>query len=380
MEKERQNNTENLRSIEERKTVSASNETYWIHTDTSQGKDEFTLYVDGERRARAWPDGNAALIYHDPPRPQGQMSIPHSQVIFDAVEQYLGIDKVPFQEGARHSGLDHRANAEKAAQDFHARLPGGKEPQHYVEQARRHLNEVAAEKDGLAKSSDTARTYLADVLYRLERSDGQWTLGARNSLQQANIAFGHNAPSDNEATALDNCQKAVCCFDGKLSDRQLANPTKYFEMSAGPELEYVWIAEVSRDPTPEGLDGGRVQYFNLAKLNDSPHPEAPELSDAEKYEQWVKNLPPSTIPIARYENGEFTFDADDPHAEAIIEDIKSSFLDKNMEWLKDGTNFFDESKKTDFESSKDQAFEKAAKQESDRDHQHDITDDFGKSR
>ena len=102
------------------------------------------------------------------------------------------------------------------------------------------------------------------------------------------------------------------------------NPSEYVEMFAGPNLEYAWIAEVTREPSTEGLDGGRIQYFNLVKTKDTPQREAPGFDDIEKYEQWLKDVSPNHIQIARYDNGALTIDEDDPHAQAIVEDIKQT--------------------------------------------------------
>ena len=53
------------------------------------------------------------------------------------------------------------------------------------------------------------------------------------------------------------------------------NPIEHVEMFFGPGLRYSWLAKVTRDPTPQGLDGGRVRFFDLVKTIESPTREAP---------------------------------------------------------------------------------------------------------
>ncbi|RJT42309.1 hypothetical protein D3227_00010 [Mesorhizobium waimense] len=86
------------------------------------------------------------------------------------------------------------------------------------------------------------------------------------------------------------------------------NDTAFIEGFSGPDTAYAWIAQVSREPSEQGLDGGRIQYLNITKWGDNSF-------DA---------------PIARYENGMLRYASVDSHAAEVVNEIKESFSDRNI--------------------------------------------------
>jgi len=149
--------------------------------------------------------------------------------------------------------------------------------------------------------------------------------------------------------------------DEKAADGERENPSEFIEMVSGPKLEYSWIAEVTLDPTPEGLEGGRVRYFNLTRSNDAPVPEAPDVRDQDKYAEWVEKAPPRDIAVARYEDGKLTVDRNNPHAADIIDEIKNRAPEMAMGAQR-------ESGRSASDPAKARAIEKAARREAARTH------------
>lgn len=106
-----------------------------------------------------------------------------------------------------------------------------------------------------------------------------------------------------------------------------------FEGIAGPGRGYSWTADVSRDPSPQGLEGGRIQYLSVARLAGPQVGEAPDFSDVPAYENWLSRQPRS-IQVARFENGKLEIDRDDPHAAGIVARVKEGFTDANKDlWI-----------------------------------------------
>lgn len=85
--------------------------------------------------------------------------------------------------------------------------------------------------------------------------------------------------------------------------------TTYIEGFSGPNLEYAWIAEVSREPTDRGLDGGRIQYLSVVTR-------CPYFGDNKQ--------------VARFGNGSLTCDPGDFYATSVVAEVRENFTDKNM--------------------------------------------------
>ena len=112
-------------------------------------------------------------------------------------------------------------------------------------------------------------------------------------------------------------------MESEKRDRERGkDPDRFVEMVSGPNLEYSWIAELKAGPVPQGLDGGRVVSFSLVKDNDAARAEAPDITAQNKYLERLNSLPPRVIQIARFEDGKLTRFEDDPHAAAIIDEIR----------------------------------------------------------
>ncbi|ODT21952.1 MAG: hypothetical protein ABS35_16050 [Kaistia sp. SCN 65-12] len=70
-----------------------------------------------------------------------------------------------------------------------------------------------------------------------------------------------------------------------------SNKTAVFEGVAGPNLSYSWVAEVSREAGPQGLDGGRIQNLSVVKMRGPQRGEAPGFDEAEAYQAWLAQQP-----------------------------------------------------------------------------------------
>jgi hypothetical protein len=129
---------------------------------------------------------------------------------------------------------------------------------------------------------------------------------------------------------------------------------------AWPNLEYSWVAELESGPARNGLDGGRVVYFSLVKDNGAARTEAPDMfKDEAKYLDSLDKQPPRTLQIALYQGGELTRFTDDPHADAIIDEIKALSAGKDRDLPVSP-------EKSAIDPAKKRAIEKAARQETDR--------------
>jgi hypothetical protein len=106
-----------------------------------------------------------------------------------------------------------------------------------------------------------------------------------------------------------------------------------FEGIAGPDLAYSWTADVSRDKSPQGLDGGRIQYLSVARLAGPQVGQAPDFSEVPAYESWLSRQPRS-VQVARFESGRLEIDNNDPHAASIVAHVKDGFTDANKDiWV-----------------------------------------------
>ena len=109
-----------------------------------------------------------------------------------------------------------------------------------------------------------------------------------------------------------------------MSGQQENAEVKSFENYSGPDLEYGWYVEVSRDPSPKGLEGGCIQYMSVVKyhtIDQSPAVD-PEIFDPSKAQ-------PRFTQVARYMDGTLTCDHADEHAATIVQEVKETFQDRN---------------------------------------------------
>jgi hypothetical protein len=114
---------------------------------------------------------------------------------------------------------------------------------------------------------------------------------------------------------------------------EMESNTVDFEGIAGPGPGYSWTADVSREPSPQGLDGGRIQYLSVCRLPDPQVGRAPDFNDVPAYESWLSRQPRS-VQVARFENGRLEINKDDPHVAGIVARVKDDFTDANKDlWI-----------------------------------------------
>ncbi len=77
---------------------------------------------------------------------------------------------------------------------------------------------------------------------------------------------------------------------------------------------------MTREPTPEGLDGGRLQQFELHRYG------TPLVANNDKYP--VRH----SVLLARYINGKLTRFGHDPRTGELIEQIKRPVADDDLRW------------------------------------------------
>ena len=181
-------------------------DTYWTVTDADQF--EFALYVDGEARARAFQLHNTALIDQGRQLPQLHVTLRLSEVVFDAVEAHLGIDKpVSFKpEGA--ASPDYRAVAARSAATFREAYSGAKETRYYLYQARKQLKgdgEVGEQ----SPDAEKALVQIGRALEHLETEDRPTPVAQAHIRSAYRIFRRAEVISLREMQAMDYCQKAV---------------------------------------------------------------------------------------------------------------------------------------------------------------------------
>ena len=111
--------------------------------------------------------------------------------------------------------------------------------------------------------------------------------------------------------AQHNCRVLVTEMDG--------NPGGFIGGEITAQKDYSWIAKWTRDPTPTGLDGGRLQYFELYRY------ETPVAAND------YKDPLPNTL-LARYLNGKLTRFGDDPRTDTLLRQIKQPPPADKLRW------------------------------------------------
>lgn len=193
----------------DRKQGAAKGGTYWTLADPE--KRESALYVNGEIKARAWEDENAAFAAQGTGRPQLFVNVPFSAVIFDEVEKTLGIPRVEeFRAGA---ALDYRAQAEQRAKTFSAKYPGDAEPLHYLEESVAILDQAGA-RGGTLPAAAKARVHIEQALK--EFRDGRFSPDGEHQVRSARAAFASGELANNdEGRAHHLVAKAEQCINGR---------------------------------------------------------------------------------------------------------------------------------------------------------------------
>jgi hypothetical protein len=86
----------------------------------------------------------------------------------------------------------------------------------------------------------------------------------------------------------------------------------YCEGFSGPDGEYAWTAKISREPSEQGLDGGRIQYLNVHRWEDG-----------------------FSRQVAHFQGGQFFCDDSDARIPEVLKAIGENFSDKRMEIWRD---------------------------------------------
>jgi hypothetical protein len=165
--------------------------------------------------------------------------------------------------------------------------------------------------------------------------------------------------------------------------KERPNQISYEESWHGPDMMYYAYTHITRNPTPQGLDGGHIKFFNIKRKVEIDYEQAPDLSDHDAHEQWIRNLP-GDVKLARYEDGKLTRYADDPLLDEIIEEIKFMYRgdhirEDHISWLDMAEEPRSESAKADT-ASFESAMKIAAEQEGERDQRRELDRDKDRSR
>lgn len=209
--------------------------------------DLFSLRIDGRTKAAV----NLALnvAYLDLPDGRTVLPVPHSEPVFDLVEQRLRTDKVTeFRTAAGVSDTDWRGIAEQNAESFRRDCPPQLEPEHYTRAAWTVLYEKARQTgpDTLSPAADKALGHLTNVVTGLNAQNGEWTERALTHLGHAQIALREgmlrNSESPHNATTHELeahllCEKATAVLwrEGVMELHDSANAPAPHAPSSPPD-------------------------------------------------------------------------------------------------------------------------------------------------
>jgi hypothetical protein len=152
--------------------------------------DLFSLRIAGCTKAAVNLAVNVAFL--DLPDGGAVLPVPHSESIFDLVEQRLGTEKVTeFRTAAGVSDTDWRGIAAKNAESFRRDCPPQLEPEHYTRAAWTVLYEKARQTgpDTLSPAADEALGHLTNVVTGLNAQNGGWTERTLTHLGHAQVAL-----------------------------------------------------------------------------------------------------------------------------------------------------------------------------------------------
>jgi hypothetical protein len=177
--------------------------------------DLFYLQIAGRTKAAVNLAANVAFL--DLPDGRAVLPVPHSEPIFDLVEQRLGTEKVTeFRTAAGVSDTDWRGIATKIAESFRRNCPPQLEPEHYTRAAWTVLYEKARQSgpDTLSPAADKALGHLTNVVTGLNAQNGEWTERTITHLGHAQMALREgmlrNSESADNATTHELGAHLLC--------------------------------------------------------------------------------------------------------------------------------------------------------------------------
>jgi hypothetical protein len=175
------------------------------------GEHAFSLFLGGERRATVDVACNRAVLLGGENRPEEKITAPDSKVIFDVVEDRLGLPRVrTVKYFPGHDDVSRRRLAEWNAEAFRKSHPKDTLPRFYLEHAWAVLREKS--RFGLTEKGFEARGHLCGAWEALRRSDGRWTKGIHARVTAAAACLEQAAQQPKtmfEPLALLDCEKAL---------------------------------------------------------------------------------------------------------------------------------------------------------------------------